>query len=102
MNKQEIYNFIKNRNIWYEITEHKAVFNMEELLEILEGIAPGEDFENCTTLIDDHILDSFAILSLVSEIEDTFDVEVSPAELIPANFNSAKNLWEMICRLKED
>lgn len=41
---------------------------MEELLEILEGIAPGEDFENCTTLIDDHILDSFAILSLVSEI----------------------------------
>ena len=73
---------------------------MEELLEILEGIAPGEDFENCTTLIDDHILDSFAILSLVSEIEDTFDVEVSPAELIPANFNSAKSLWEMICRLK--
>ena len=49
---------------------------MEELLEILEGIAPGEDFENCTTLIDDHILDSFAILSLVSEIEDTFDVEI--------------------------
>ena len=72
---------------------------MEELLEILEGIAPGEDFENCTTLIDDHILDSFAILSLVSEIEGTF---VSPAELIPANFNSAKSLWEMICRLKED
>ena len=75
---------------------------MEELLEILEGIAPGEDFENCTTLIDDHILDSFAILSLVSEIEDTFDVEVSPAELIPANFNSAKSSWEMLCRLKED
>ena len=37
---------------------------MEELLEILEGIAPGEDFENCTTLIDDHILDSFAIYHL--------------------------------------
>ena len=34
MNKQEIYDFIKNKNIWYEITEHKAVFNMEELSEI--------------------------------------------------------------------
>ncbi len=34
MNKQEIYNFIKNKNIWYEITEHKAVYNMEELNEI--------------------------------------------------------------------
>lgn len=73
---------------------------MEKLLEILEEIAPGEDYENCTTLIDDHILDSFAILSLVSEIEDTFDVEISPALLVPENFNSAAKLWEMICRLK--
>ena len=73
---------------------------MEQLLEILEEIAPGEDYENCTTLIDDHILDSFAILSLVSEIEDTFDVEISPALLVPENFNSAAKLWKMICRLK--
>ncbi len=75
---------------------------MEELIEILEELLPGEDVENCTTLIDDHILDSFGILSLVSEIEDAFEVEVSPAELIPDNFNSAKSLWEMICRLKEE
>ena len=34
MNKQEIYDFIKNKSIWYEITEHKAVFNMDELSEI--------------------------------------------------------------------
>lgn len=73
---------------------------MEQLLEILEEIAPGEDYENCTTLIDDHILDSFAILSLVSEIEDAFDVEISPALLVPENFNSAAKLWEMISRLK--
>ena len=49
-----------------------------------------------------HILNSFGILSLVSEIEDAFEVEVSPAELIPDNFNSAEALWNMICRLKED
>lgn len=34
MNKQDIYNFIKDKNIWYEIIEHKAVFNMSELAEI--------------------------------------------------------------------
>ena len=34
MNKEEIYSFIKSKNIWYEITEHKAVYNMEELTEI--------------------------------------------------------------------
>lgn len=73
---------------------------LDRLMEILDEIAPGEDFENCTTLIDDHILDSFGILSLVSEIEDEFDVEISPAELIPENFNSAAKLWEMIGRLK--
>ena len=34
MNKEEVYNFIKNKNIWYEITEHQAVYNMEELSNI--------------------------------------------------------------------
>ncbi len=75
---------------------------MEKLLEILEEIAPGEDVKNCTTLIDDHILDSFAILTLVSGLEEEFEIEVSPAELIPDNFNSAAALWDMICRLKEE
>jgi D-alanine--poly(phosphoribitol) ligase subunit 2 len=75
---------------------------MEELIEILEELLPGEDVANCTTLIDDHILNSFGILSLVSEIEDAFDIEVSPAELTPENFNSAAKLWEMINRLKEE
>lgn len=75
---------------------------MEELIEILEELLPGEDVANCTTLIDDHILNSFGILSLVSEIEDAFDIEVSPAELTPDNFNSAAKLWDMINRLKEE
>lgn len=35
MNKQEIYNFLEDHNIWYEITDHKAVYNMEELSDII-------------------------------------------------------------------
>ena len=73
---------------------------MNELIEILEEIVPGVDFENCTTLIDDQILDSFGILQLVSEIEDAFDVEIAPSELAAENFNSANALWDMITRLK--
>lgn len=34
MNKQQIYNFLKQENIWHEITEHEAVFNMAELSKI--------------------------------------------------------------------
>ncbi|MDD6340363.1 MAG: acyl carrier protein [Butyrivibrio sp.] len=75
---------------------------MEELIEILEEIQPGVDYTTCKTLIDDHILDSFGILSLVSEIEDAFDIEVAPAELVAENFNSAESLWAMITRLREE
>lgn len=73
---------------------------MEKLLEILEDIQPEVDFENCDTLIDDGLLDSFAILSIVGEIEDEFGVSVTPAEIIPENFNSMKALWDMIQRLQ--
>lgn len=73
---------------------------MNELIEILEEILPGVDYENCTTLIDDHILDSFGILQLVSEMEDAFDIEIAPQELVAENFNSVKALWAMITRLK--
>lgn len=75
---------------------------MEELLEILEEINPDVDYATCTTLIDDHILDSFAILSLVSEIRDTFDVEISAGDMVAENFNSAEAIWNMIRRLEEE
>ena len=75
---------------------------MEELIELLEEIQPDADFENCDTLIDDGILDSFAILSIVGELEDEFDVSVTPADIIPENFNSAQAIWAMVQRLQED
>ncbi len=75
---------------------------MEKLIEILEEIEPGVDYENCTTLIDDNYLDSLAIISLVAEIEEEFDVQIPTVEIIPDNFNSAAALWELIERLKEE
>ena len=69
---------------------------MDKFVEFLSDIVAGVDFENFTTLIDDKILSSFDILSIVSEIEDEYDVELSPADLTPANFNSAKALWELV------
>ena len=75
---------------------------MEELLNILEEIQPDADYETCDTLIDDGILDSFAILSIVSELEDAFGVQVTPAEIIPENFNSAQALYELITYLEDE
>ena len=74
---------------------------MDRIIEILEEIIPGEDVETCDTLVDDEILDSFAIISLVAALEEEYDITISPAELVPENFNSAKALWEMVERLSE-
>ena len=75
---------------------------MEKLIEILEDIQPDADYDTCTTLIDDGILDSFAILSIVGELEDAFDIKITPAEIIPENFNSAQSLWAMVQKLQGD
>ena len=75
---------------------------MEELLEILEGMHPEVDFTDCDTLIDDKILDSFDIITLITEINSEFDVAIPAKELVPEKFNSAKALWDLITRLEED
>ena len=75
---------------------------MEKLIEILEDLQPEVDYETNENLIDGRYLDSLTILSLVSEIEDEFDVEIPTVEIIPANFNSAKKIWALIEKLKEE
>ena len=75
---------------------------MDELLEILEDIKPNVDFKTCTDLIDGGYLDSFDILSIVSELNDAFGVEISPVDIVPCNFNSADALWKMVQRLGDD
>lgn len=73
---------------------------MERLIEILENVKSDVDFENCETLIDDGLLDSFSILAIVGEINDEFDVEISAPDIVPENFNSAKALWALVERLQ--
>lgn len=75
---------------------------MEKLIEILEELQPDVDYNEVENLIDGRYLDSLTILSLIAEIEDEFDVEIPTVEIIPANFNSAKKIWELIERLKEE
>lgn len=75
---------------------------MTELLEILENLHPEVDFETCTTLIDDKILDSFDIITIISEINEEFDVVIPAEEIIPENFNSAQALYELVTRLADE
>ena len=51
---------------------------MDELMDILMEINPDIDYETETRLIDGKVLDSFSIVSLVAEISDAFEIEISP------------------------
>ena len=73
---------------------------MEELLKIMSEIRPDVDFATATKLIDDDILDSFDIISIVSEINDTFGIEINVNDLLPENFNSAEALYALIQKLQ--
>ncbi len=75
---------------------------MEELLEILTDLHPDVDFESESHLIDDGILDSLDIVSLISEISETFDVAITAKDIVPENFNSAQALWALIQTLEEE
>jgi len=75
---------------------------MERLIEILEGINDGVDYNTCTTLIDDNILDSLSIISLIAELEEEYDIQIPTVEIIPTNFNSAKAIYDLVTRLQEE
>ena len=75
---------------------------MDEILEILKDLHPDVDFESCDTLIDDGILDSFDIVTIIVEISDAFDVKIGAEQIVPENFNSAEALWNLVRRLEED
>ncbi len=75
---------------------------MEELLRILSDLHPDVDFETQENLIDDMILDSFDIVTLISEISESFDVTISAEHIIPENFNSAKAMYELIQKLEDE
>jgi acyl carrier protein len=75
---------------------------MEKLIEILNELHSDVDFTQEEALVDDGILDSLDIVTLITEINDRFDVSIPAEEIIPENFNSAKALFALIERLDEE
>lgn len=75
---------------------------MEQLLKILKNMHPDVDFAAETDLIGDGILDSLDIVTLITEINCTFDVSIPAEEIIPENFASAETLYALIVRLDEE
>ena len=75
---------------------------LDHMIELLEDVKGNVDYEICTTLVDDRVLDSFAILTIISSINDEFDVSVPAKDIVPDNFNSAQAMLEMVKRLVDE
>ncbi len=75
---------------------------MDEILDILEGLDLDVDFENCDTLIDDGILASLDIVSIIAELSEEFDITIPARDIVPENFNSAEAMYAMVRRLMDE
>jgi len=75
---------------------------MEQLIEILKNLKPGVEFSENTRLIDEKIFDSLAMISLVAELSDEFDVDITAVDIIPENFETPAAILAMIERLEEE
>ena len=61
-----------------------------QVIDILEDINPGVDHEARVDLVDSRCIDSLTMIAFVAELEDAFDVEIPPVEIVPDNFNSVE------------
>lgn len=75
---------------------------MEKLLEILHQIRDDIDFVDEKALVDDGVLDSFDIVSIVSELSMEYDIDISIDDMTAENFNSAKAMYEMVLRIQDE
>ncbi len=69
---------------------------MEKLMEILKSINSEIDYGNNKHLVEEGLLDSLEIVEIITSIEETFGIEISPDQIDSDNFESAEAMWEMI------
>lgn len=69
---------------------------MDKILEILEELRPEFDFQESDNFIEDGYLDSFDIITLVSEIEEKYNVSIKGLDIVPENFETVETIIKLI------
>lgn len=68
----------------------------EKILDILKSIQPANDFEESKDFVEDGLLDSFDVVQLVSELENTFNITISALDILAENFNSVQAIEKLV------
>ena len=71
---------------------------MKKILEILNDIRPDLDFDSEKLLVDQGLLDSFDLVSIISELNDAFEINIRVNDLQPDNFNSVEAMMALVER----
>lgn len=72
----------------------------EEVLNVLKMVRSDVDYENEKEMIDGGVLDSFDIIGIVSELNDTFDIDISFDDIEPENFNTLDAIVALVQSLQ--
>lgn len=75
----------------------------EKVIKILEDVRADIDFNNLDKkLMDDEMLDSFDIISIVGEFNEAFGVDISVDDLLSENFNTPEAMVKLIVKLQQE
>lgn len=70
--------------------------NEEKILEMLKDIRPEYDFTASDDFVGDGLLDSFDMVTFVSELENTFGIVIDGLDIVPENFATIPAILETI------
>ena len=68
----------------------------EKVIEIIKANRPDLDIDDSVEFVTDGLLDSFDIVTLVSEFDKAFGISIDGADINPTNFNTLDAIVEML------
>lgn len=74
----------------------------DKIKEILENIRPEFDFLDSENFLEDGLLDSFDLITLVSSLDQTFGISIEGIEIIPENFQNISTIENLVKKYVKD
>lgn len=68
----------------------------EKVLEILANLRPEFDFTEDVNFIEEGMLDSFDVVTLVSDLDSTFGISIDGVDIVPENFSSVDSIINLL------
>ena len=74
----------------------------DKIFEILASVRPDNDFKQSVNFIEDGMLDSFDVVTLVSELEEGFNITIDGEDIVPENFANAQAICSLVERSEKN